>query len=290
MKAGSQEPQGMRSSASKESKPIDWERLAAILSGFASIEYAMVFGSARKGIVCAGSDLDVAVSLTHGEAQNVDLLLEIVGRVEDACGVPCDLTVLNTAGAVLRHEALKGRVLFIRPSRQESFSEFYVRTCAEYEDLMVWRARQLAYRGYPCPSMPINSAVESKLRFLEQTLADLESWPLGEMDAFADDSLLRRAVERALQLAVESMIDVAERILAARCLPPANAAAQNFKRLQEIGILKDAGRYAEMVRFRNFIVHRYEQIEPQIVYGLAKSKLGYFRDFVDEIRRGCAGA
>ncbi len=109
------------------------------------------------------------------------------------------------------------------------------------------------------------------------------------MDAFADDSLLRRAVERALQLAVESMIDVAERILAARCLPPADTAAQNFKRLQEIGILKDAGRYAEMVRFRNFIVHRYEQIEPQIVYGLAKGKLGYFRDFVDEIRRGCAG-
>ena len=45
-----------------------------------------------------------------------------------------------------------------------------------------------------------------------------------------------------------------------------------------------------MVRFRNFIVHRYEQIDPQIVYGLAKTKLGCFRDFVDEIRRACAGA
>ncbi|MBN1508974.1 MAG: DUF86 domain-containing protein [Sedimentisphaerales bacterium] len=138
--------------------------------------------------------------------------------------------------------------------------------------------------------MPINGVVESKLRFLEQTLADLESWPLGEVAEFSRDSMLRRAVERALQLAAESTIDVAERLLAARRLSPADTAAQNFQRLQEIAILRDADRYAEMVRFCSFIVHRYEQIEPQIVYGLAKTKLGQFREFVDEIRRACADA
>ncbi len=137
--------------------------------------------------------------------------------------------------------------------------------------------------------MPINGVVESKLRFLEQTLADLESWPLTDVTEFAGNSLLRRGVERALQLAIESMIDVAERILAARRLSPAETAAQNLRRLQEIGVLKDAARYTEMVRFRNFIVHRYEQIEPQIVYSLAKGKLNHFRDFVDEIRKACAG-
>lgn len=137
--------------------------------------------------------------------------------------------------------------------------------------------------------MPINGVVESKLRFLEQTLADLESWRLGDLAEFTSNSMLRRAVERTLQLGVESMIDVSERILAARHLPPAETAAQNFQRLQEIGFVRNAARYAEMVRFRNFVVHRYEQIDPQIVYGLAKTKLSCFRDFVDEIRRACAG-
>jgi uncharacterized protein YutE (UPF0331/DUF86 family) len=118
--------------------------------------------------------------------------------------------------------------------------------------------------------MPINGIVESKLRFLEQTLADLEGWSLGDSMEFARNSLLRRAVERALQLAVESMIDVAERILAAQHLVPEDTAAQSL-------------------RFRNFIVHRYEQIDPQIVYSLAKGKLSCFRDFVDEVRRACAG-
>jgi len=150
--AGSQKRRMRIRSAARESQPIDLERLATILGGIESVEYAMIFGSARDGIVHAGSDLDVAVSLTHTDVQDIDRLLEIVGGVEDAFGVTCDLTVLETAGPVLRHEALKGRVLFIRSGRENDFAEFYVRTCAEYEDLMAWRARQLAYRGYSCPS------------------------------------------------------------------------------------------------------------------------------------------
>jgi predicted nucleotidyltransferase len=138
--------------AATESKSIDLQRLAAVLNEVESIEYAMVFGSARDGVVRAGSDLDVAVSLAYADVQNTDLLLEIVGKVEDAFGVNCDLTILNTAGPVLRHEALKGRILLVRPDRETAFSDFYTRTCAEYEDLMAWRARQLAYRGYSCPS------------------------------------------------------------------------------------------------------------------------------------------
>jgi predicted nucleotidyltransferase len=152
VKAGSQKHRKRIASATTKSKPIDWEHLAAILGNIEPIEFAMVFGSARDGIVHAGSDLDVAVSLRGAEAQSIDLLLEIVGKVEDALGVTCDLTVLNTAGPVLRHETLTGRILFVRPDREEAFAEFYVRTSAEYEDLMAWRARQLAYRGYTCPS------------------------------------------------------------------------------------------------------------------------------------------
>jgi predicted nucleotidyltransferase len=134
------------------SKQVDLPRLAIVLDGVAAIDFATVFGSAASGIVRADSDLDVAVWLANGSAGNGDLLVDIVGRIEDAFAVTCDLTVLNTAGIVLRHEALKGRVLFVRPGREQDFSDFYARTCAEYEDLMAWRTRQLAYRGYGCPS------------------------------------------------------------------------------------------------------------------------------------------
>jgi predicted nucleotidyltransferase len=135
-----------------QDKPVDLDRLADVLGGISSIEYAMVFGSSADGIVRAYSDLDVALSLVQKDAPNIDRLLDIVGRIEDVFDVTCDLTMLNKAGPVLRHEALKGRVLFVRDDRQNDFVDFYARTCAEYEDLMAWRGRQLAYRGYQCPS------------------------------------------------------------------------------------------------------------------------------------------
>ncbi|HPC94239.1 MAG TPA: nucleotidyltransferase domain-containing protein [Sedimentisphaerales bacterium] len=147
MKAES-DKERMAIAAASGSKPIDLQHLAAVLSDVPFIDYAMVFGSARDGVAHAGSDLDVAVSLADADAKDFARLVEIVGRVEETFDVPCDLTVLNTAGPVLRHEALKGRVLFVRPGRQENFADFFTRTCAEYEDLMALRARQLAYRGY----------------------------------------------------------------------------------------------------------------------------------------------
>jgi predicted nucleotidyltransferase len=152
MKAGSQRHQAMTPSATTQERLIDLSRLTAVLESFAFVDYAIVFGSARDGVVRAGSDLDVAVSLARADTQDIDHLVEIVGRIEDSLAVTCDLTVLNTAGPVLRHEALKGRILFVRPEHERAFSDFYARTCAEYEDLMAWRARQLAYRGYLCPS------------------------------------------------------------------------------------------------------------------------------------------
>jgi len=152
VKAGPRKRRTVTPPKATDSKSIDLQRLATILDGIESIDFALVFGSARDGVVHARSDLDLAVFLTHAEAQSTDRLLEIVAKVEEPLGVTCDLTVLNTAGTVLRHETLKGRVLFIRPGREDDYAEFYARTCAEYEDLMVWRARQLAYRGYSCPS------------------------------------------------------------------------------------------------------------------------------------------
>jgi uncharacterized protein YutE (UPF0331/DUF86 family) len=40
-----------------------------------------------------------------------------------------------------------------------------------------------------------------------------------------------------------------------------------------------------MIRFRNFIVHRYEKIDPEIIYQIVTNKLYLFTEFVDQIRK-----
>ncbi len=132
--------------------------------------------------------------------------------------------------------------------------------------------------------MKYNGIIEDKLRVIEQKLEEIRSWEIGSFNDFKQSSLLLNASERALQVAIEVMIDIGERIMAHENIPPQNSASENILRLQKMNIIKALPEYIEMVRFRNFIVHRYEKIDLEIVYSIIKNKLNLFESFVDDIR------
>ena len=132
--------------------------------------------------------------------------------------------------------------------------------------------------------MKYNGIIEAKLRILEEKLAEIESWNISSYDALQESSLLQNALERALQVSIEVMIDISERTLAMNHISPLRSAAGNMKKLQELGILSSRPEYEDMVKFRNFIVHRYERIDLEILYNILKNKLPLFRHFIEEIR------
>jgi len=132
--------------------------------------------------------------------------------------------------------------------------------------------------------MKYNSIIENKLRLLESKISEISSWNIESFNQLKESTLLQNATERALQVSVEIMIDVSERILAIEKIPPQNSSADNFNKLEELKIIKDAGKYISMIKFRNFMVHRYEHIDLDIVYGILKNKLFLFEYFIDEIR------
>lgn len=132
--------------------------------------------------------------------------------------------------------------------------------------------------------MKYNGIIENKLRIIEEKLGDIRNWDINSFEQFSRSSLLQSAAERALQVAVEVMIDVSERILALEKVPPQNSAAQNISHLQKMKIISNNPEYAEMVKFRNLIVHRNENIDPEIVYSIIKNKLPFFESFIADIR------
>jgi len=133
--------------------------------------------------------------------------------------------------------------------------------------------------------MKYNGIIESKLRIIEQKLAEIESWNIVSFSQLRESSLLQNAVERALQVCTEVMIDISERILALNDIPPLPSASDNMLKLQELNILSARPEYGDMVKFRNFIVHRYEKVDLEIIYGILKNKLFLFNAFIEEIRR-----
>lgn len=130
-----------------------------------------------------------------------------------------------------------------------------------------------------------NGILISKLQALEETLNELRT--LGKVTSaqLSGDWRTRRAVERDLQIAVEVVIDVCQRIIALHNQAPAATSAQAIERCVQLGVFSGNAAYEKMVQFRNFVVHRYERIDVEILVDIINNKLGDFDKFRDEVVR-----
>jgi uncharacterized protein YutE (UPF0331/DUF86 family) len=132
--------------------------------------------------------------------------------------------------------------------------------------------------------MKYNGTVEKKLRVIEEMISEIESWNITSFAMLQANVMMQRAVERELQVATEAVIDTAERILAIENQMPSNTSTDSIKKLQTLGIIPLNPEYIDMIKFRNFIVHRYEKIDLEIIYVTVKNKLSIFREFIAAIR------
>jgi uncharacterized protein YutE (UPF0331/DUF86 family) len=119
--------------------------------------------------------------------------------------------------------------------------------------------------------------LDTQVLKLEESLRNVS------LSEFEQNWILRSMAERALQVAAEILIDIAERILALEKAGPAATAAEAMESLVRLGVLKSAQPYINITRFRNLIVHQYEEIDPVVLFDLAKKRLDDFRKFRDEI-------
>jgi len=104
-------------------------------------------------------------------------------------------------------------------------------------------------------------------------------------EVYKTDMRSRRFVERSLHIIIEAVIDVAQHIVSDENLrEPANY-RDTFLVLAENGIIKAEHLYTyeKMAAFRNLIVHYYEQIDDEVVFGIFKKNLKDFVLFVSEI-------
>ena len=132
--------------------------------------------------------------------------------------------------------------------------------------------------------MQTNGVIQRKLALLDDQVQKLSASLAGvEREMFKENWVLRSMAERALQVAAEIMIDIAERIIAIRRAGPVVGATEAIDKLVSLGVLEDSKPYVEIVRFRNLIVHEYEKIDPDILYDLATGRLQDFRAFRDEL-------
>ena len=129
-----------------------------------------------------------------------------------------------------------------------------------------------------------NGILVRKLAEMEETLRRLREHLPTDYEAFSRDWARQKVVERALQIMIKAMIDIGERLIASAGGSPAETSVAVMERLQVLGVIKNASRYGPMVRFRNFLVHQYEQVDLNILYGVVTKKLEDVEAFAVEVK------
>jgi len=105
--------------------------------------------------------------------------------------------------------------------------------------------------------------VARRLLALNDALRELARPACGDAEALVRDAMLRAAVERWLQVAVEAAIDIAHHVVAARGWTPSPTARSAFTTLAGHGLLEPAhaSRLARAAALRNVLVHEYIAVD-----------------------------
>lgn len=97
---------------------------------------------------------------------------------------------------------------------------------------------------------------------------------------------LKDLAERNLQIAIEACFDIGKIIISEKVLPDPKDNKDIFVVLAEAGIIsaKSLEFLMPMSGTRNILVHGYEKVEDNLIYGILKRHLNDFDAFLTEIR------
>jgi len=125
--------------------------------------------------------------------------------------------------------------------------------------------------------------VLKKLARIEACVADLQ---LADLERLKDDVVVERFVLHTLQLAAQAVIDVAAHIVSDDRLGTPRSNAALFELLARHGWIDAAAAQAlaQMARFRNVIVHDYDDLDLALIHHIATTRVVDLIHFVGVVR------
>ena len=127
--------------------------------------------------------------------------------------------------------------------------------------------------------------INRKIVLLAQAKKELASYGIKSLEEFRKSHRDQKAVQKTLQEMVEICMDIGKHIIADEGFRFPEDSKDIFAVLNENGVLskKTTSIMSDMVGFRNIVVHLYEKIDLEIVFGILKKHLKDFDVFSSEI-------
>lgn len=135
--------------------------------------------------------------------------------------------------------------------------------------------------------MSVHDRICAKLNKVQNYYDELKSLSSISLDEYLGNSIYRRAVERTLQLIVESATDINNMLLKMLGQKGAVDYYNSFINLAEQDIIPMdfALKIAPSTGLRNILVHEYEEIDDKVVYNSINPCLQYYLEYMDLINR-----
>ena len=129
--------------------------------------------------------------------------------------------------------------------------------------------------------------ISRKLSQLNSYISQLRETTDIDWKKYQKDIRSRAFVERYLHLAIEEVIDIANHFVSFNRWREPRGYRDLFLILAEHKIIppEELSTYQNMASFRNMLVHHYEKIDEQLVFGIFKKHLGDFDRFIEYIKK-----
>lgn len=128
--------------------------------------------------------------------------------------------------------------------------------------------------------------IRKRLNSLDEYLDILRGLQKYSLDEFVSNPEIYGSVERFLQLAIETTIDIGNHITSALGLGEINWYSDVAALMEEKGYItvELRERWIKMIGFRNILVHDYLEVDRKIVYSVLQNRL----DDLEELKRAFA--
>lgn len=133
--------------------------------------------------------------------------------------------------------------------------------------------------------------LEDLLRRLDREVALLADLAAYDRDRIRDEPQLQYTAQRGLEIAIQICLDVAQHIIASEGLATPKDYAGAFAALGEAAWLPPdlAAAFQDAARFRNLLVHLYDDVDEERVVDILTTRLGDFERFRTAIAGRVAG-
>ena len=118
-----------------------------------------------------------------------------------------------------------------------------------------------------------------KLSQLDEYYKQIKEYENINITDYSSDWKVQRIVERTLQMMIETCVDIAGHIISDKGYRTPKSYADTFKVMYEENIVDGTlfSALEKMAKFRNIVVHSYDDIDAEIVVGILKKNV---QDFI----------